>query len=168
MNLLLNRASPWIDVDSYLPYEGKVVIRNKTARKLSVRIPGWVDQRAVQSVVNEKKSSPFWAGRYLVFEGLAPKDVVTITFPMVETTETYTLKWKQEDFWFEGTNPGTDWKAPAKPDQFTFRIKGNTVIEVTPKYEGGEYALYQRDYFKQNKAPMKEVTRFVSDRVVRW
>ena len=31
MNLLLNRASPWIDVDSYLPYEGRVQLKNKTA-----------------------------------------------------------------------------------------------------------------------------------------
>jgi len=31
VNLLLNRASPWLDIDSYLPYEGKVMIRNKTA-----------------------------------------------------------------------------------------------------------------------------------------
>ena len=45
VNLLLNRASPWLDVDSYLPYEGKVVLRNKTARKAHVRIPSWVDKR---------------------------------------------------------------------------------------------------------------------------
>src|SRR4029079_16103308 len=28
VNLLLNRASSWVDVDSYLPYEGKVVLHN--------------------------------------------------------------------------------------------------------------------------------------------
>ena len=39
VNLLLNRASPWLDIDSYLPFEGKVVIRNKTARQISIRIP---------------------------------------------------------------------------------------------------------------------------------
>ena len=27
-NLLLNRASPWMDIDSYIPYEGKVVLKN--------------------------------------------------------------------------------------------------------------------------------------------
>ena len=27
VNLLLNRASPWLDVDSYLPYQGKVESR---------------------------------------------------------------------------------------------------------------------------------------------
>ena len=44
MNLLLNRASPWLDVDSYLPYEGKMVIRNKTCERVSIRIPSWVDR----------------------------------------------------------------------------------------------------------------------------
>ena len=168
VNLLLNRASPWLDIDSYLPYEGKVVIRNKKARKLSVRIPGWVNQSTVQSAVNETSASPYWVGRYIVFDNLEPKDVVTITFPMVETTETYTLKWKKEDFWFEGTNPGTDWKPSDNPDRFTFRIRGNTVIEVTPKYEGDEYALYRRDHFRQNKAPMKKVTRFITPTRIQW
>ena len=43
VNLWLNRASPWLDLDSYLPYEGKLVIHNKTTRKLSVRIPAWLE-----------------------------------------------------------------------------------------------------------------------------
>src|SRR5207249_3763965 len=43
VNLLLNRASPWVDVDSYLPYEGRIRLRNKTAKSLAVRIPGWVN-----------------------------------------------------------------------------------------------------------------------------
>ena len=33
VNLLLNRASPWVDIDSYLPYEGKVGFKIKTAKK---------------------------------------------------------------------------------------------------------------------------------------
>ena len=42
MNLLLNRASPWVDIDSSLPYEGLVRIRNKVADTVAVRVPGWV------------------------------------------------------------------------------------------------------------------------------
>ena len=33
VNLFLNRSTPWLDIDSYLPYEGRVVIRNKTSRR---------------------------------------------------------------------------------------------------------------------------------------
>ena len=52
VNLLLNRASRVLDIDSYLPYEGKVVIKNKTAKKLVVRIPRWVDRRSLNSTRN--------------------------------------------------------------------------------------------------------------------
>jgi hypothetical protein len=49
INLLLNRASPQMDIDSYLPYEGKVVLKNKKAKSCSVRLPAWVDLKAVTS-----------------------------------------------------------------------------------------------------------------------
>ena len=169
VNLLLNRASPWLDMDSYLPYEGKVVIRNKTARKLSVRMPGWVDMDAVQTNVNGKVTNPFRVARYLVLDVLSPKDVITITFPMVESTETYTLKWKEEDFWMEGTNPGSAWITHDEPDRFTFHFKGNTVVEITPRYEGNDYKHYEnRAQYRQTKAPMKKVTRFVSPVTLKW
>src|SRR6185295_1476171 len=72
VNLLLNRASPWLDIDSYLPYEGKVVIRNKTARKLLVRIPRWVNRSALQSSINQADANPYFAGNYLIFEHVTP------------------------------------------------------------------------------------------------
>ncbi len=40
VNLLLNRASPWMDIDSYLPFEGKVVIeysRRKPRHSMAAR-----------------------------------------------------------------------------------------------------------------------------------
>src|SRR4029078_6193921 len=53
-NLLLNRASPWLDVCSYLPYEGKVELKNKTANVITVRIPQWVDLSQVKCTVGDK------------------------------------------------------------------------------------------------------------------
>ncbi|MHC4676795.1 MAG: hypothetical protein ACYTBZ_30285, partial [Planctomycetota bacterium] len=41
VNLLLNRASRWVDVDSFLPVEGKVVLHIKDAPRVAVRIPQW-------------------------------------------------------------------------------------------------------------------------------
>ena len=101
INLLLNRASPWLDMDSYLPYEGKVVIRNKTAGKISVRMPLWVDKNSVRSKIGGTVARPFWNGRYAVFDSVKGGDMLTMEFPVVESTETYTLKWNQSDFWFE-------------------------------------------------------------------
>src|SRR5438445_6025441 len=91
INLLLNRASPWLDVDSYLPYEGKVVIHNKTARKLSVRIPGWVKMAAVRAFINDHAANPFHAGRYLVFDQIPASAEITLRFPVTETTEVHSF-----------------------------------------------------------------------------
>ena len=168
VNLLLNRASKWLDVESYLPYEGKVVIRNKRSENVSVRIPRWVDKGKVQSMVNGKAASPYWINRNLVFAGVKPKDEITITFPMVETQETYTLKWKRTDFWQESTNPGNHWKPDEPAPQFTFTLRGNTVVDVSPREDTGEYKLYERDHMKKDKAPMRKVTRFVSANEVKW
>ena len=42
VNLLLNRASPWADVNSHLPYRGQVDVKVKESVELSVRMPEWV------------------------------------------------------------------------------------------------------------------------------
>ena len=161
VNLLLNRASKWLDIDSYLPFEGKVEIRNKTAKQISVRIPRWVDEKAVTSQINGSAAKPFWAGRYLVFPNLKPKDAITLSFPVTETTETYTLKWKQEDFWKECTNPGPNWKPLENPTKYTLRLRGNTVVDISPRDPGPGFPLYLRDELKKDKAPMKKVVRHI-------
>ena len=168
INLLLNRASPWLDIDSYLPYEGKVVIRNKTAKKLSVRLPRWVDRESVSSSINGLAASPYWVGRHLVFNQLAEKDIVKIEFPIVETTETYTVTWRVEDFWPESTNPGHDWQPPDPPNQYTIHLRGNTLVDISPRSDAPGYPLYLRDHFQAAKTPMKTVTRFIQSNIVKW
>jgi hypothetical protein len=168
VNLLLNRAAESLDVDSYLPYEGKVVIRNKTARRISVRMPRWVDAKAVKSRVGGQPAAPFSVNRYLVFTDVKPRDEITITFPMVQTRETYTLKWKKTDFWQECTNPGMRWKADDPPARFTFTLRGNTVVDVAPREDTDEYRLYERDFMKKDKAPLHAVTRFVTATPIKW
>ena len=165
INLLLNRASPWLDIDSYLPYEGKVVVKNKAARTIGMRIPQWVDKEAVVSRINGTLAMPYWIGGYLMFDQVEPGDVIVVEFPVVETTETYTLKWKQQDRWFESNWAQDQWQPGS--DQYVCRFRGNTLVEITPvpndSTEGLGYPLYQRDYHKQNKIPMERVVRFVAD-----
>lgn len=163
VNLFLNRASPWMDVDSYLPYEGKVVLKNKTAGKAYVRIPRWVDKKAVRCHVNQQAVSPSWLNNYLSIEGLAKQDVVTIEFPLVETTEKYTeMSYAQE---------------------YTCRFKGNTLVDISPRAEklnspfgisdaGSKfplrkgYPLYQRGFYSRTKAPLKKRPRWVSPTII--
>jgi hypothetical protein len=168
VNLLFNRASPWLDLDSYLPYEGKVVIRNKIARKLAVRIPRWVAATSVRSRVNEGDASPMLVGRYLVFDAIQPRDVVTITFPLQETTETYTLKWQQSEFWKESSNPGSSWQGPKEPTRFVCRFRGNTLVDISPRAPGLGYPLYVRDPLRSHQATMRKVSRYLPPLIPAW
>ncbi|MBI4026584.1 MAG: hypothetical protein HY360_16475 [Verrucomicrobia bacterium] len=69
INLLLNRAASSLDIDSYLPYEGKVVIHNKHMRRVAVRIPSWVRRNEIRVDIGGAPRSGVWVGNYLLLAG---------------------------------------------------------------------------------------------------
>jgi len=145
VNLFLNRASPWMDIDSYLPYEGKVVLHNKLAKTVMVRIPAWVDQHAVAVRLNGRPAHTSVAGRYLIVSGLAPNDTVTLTFPLHTEVDKYTIA---------GTT-------------YTVTFRGSTVVDVSPRFQGPHsYPLYLRGALRSNSAPMRWQRRFVANRLI--
>jgi hypothetical protein len=147
VNLLLNRASPRLDLDSYLPYEGKVVVRNKTAKKLYLRIPLWADKRRIRGHVDGDEASLAWFGNYLVFDALDEGSVVVVEFPVASFRERYSIHGQQ----------------------FTCRFRGNTLVDISPRTEGAGYPLYtKRDRYKARKAPMKKLSRYVSSTTIEW
>jgi hypothetical protein len=186
VNLLLNRASPWLDVDSHLPYEGKVVIRNKTARTVAVRIPRWADLHGVACTVNGRRAEPFPMGRYLVFEGTRGGDRLQLEFPMVEATASYTVGWSgiHVPGWTEVTRlldldkpvAAADYQVSAAPRTgpssnapfpvFTIGFRGNDVVDISPRETGLGYPLYRRDHLRAGTAPVRKVTRVVAPRVI--
>ena len=165
INLLMNRASPWVDIDSYLPYEGKVVLKNKTAKEMRVRVPMWVDKKAVECTVNGQQIAVDMLGQYVLVKSLKAKDQVTITFPMVETTERHT--------------------APTYDITYTCKFKGNTLVDISPRAkrpawkEAGQddgvtlpvikgYPLWRdRERYMADKAPMKTKERYVAPVIIR-
>jgi hypothetical protein len=53
VNLLMNRATVWADLDSYTPYGGKAVLKMKKAMEnVLVRVPKWTDGSQVTCTVN--------------------------------------------------------------------------------------------------------------------
>jgi hypothetical protein len=78
--LALNRASPLLDIDSYLPYEGKVIVAQDRAKDLGSR-PAVVDKKAIRSRIGGQPGSPYWLGNYFVFDQLKPSNVLTPLFP---------------------------------------------------------------------------------------
>jgi len=151
VNLLLNRASPWMDVDSYLPFEGKVVLRNKSTREAFVRIPLWVDKGAVRQRVGSDAVPARWFGSYLRFSGLKPADVVTIEFPVVERTE--------------------EWKTVADVPETdrTIKFRGNTVVELSqPIMPGSPLYMNRPEKYRSPRATIKRVTRHATLQVLKW
>ncbi len=183
VNLLLNRASPWLDIDSYLPYVGKVVIHNKTARQVSLRIPRWVQRQSIHSRLNGQDIQPALLGRHLVFAQLKPGDLLTVEFPVVESTESYQVGWEglQIPGWTEVTLPlvteairqpfsyvvSTGQVRPAELTTFTCQFRGNTLVDIQPREQGLGYPLYRREHLKQNQAPMIEVTRSIPPALIK-
>jgi len=82
VNQLLNRAAPWLDVLSYLPYEGKVVLHIKDATKVAVRMPEWCNPMDVQVSVGSESRKPLIEGRFIRVAWLNEGDQLTLTFPV--------------------------------------------------------------------------------------
>ena len=153
INLFLNRVGKLVDVDSYLPYTGKVVIHNKKAKRISIRIPAWVPRRDIKAEVSGKPCSAVRVGNHLVFDNLKPNDTVTLNFPVSETTARYTV------------NRGT----PTE-QAYTCTFRGSTMVDISPRDTGPtSYPLYLRDHLRKNQAPQKTVARFLPDKsIIRW
>lgn len=150
VNLLMNRAARLIDLDSCLPYEGKVVIHNKAARRISVRMPFWVNRREIRAQVSGKDAPLDWLGNYLVFSQLEPQDSITVQFPIRETTARYTV------------NANSD-----EERVYTCTFRASTLVDISPRDNAEtSYPLYLRDHLRQDKAPMKRVQRFASSKIV--
>ena len=155
VNLLLNRASRWLDVDSHLPYEGKVLIRNKTATTVAVRIPSWVPRRELRAQVNDRDRPLRWVGNYAQFDDLKPDDSLALEFPLTEQTLEYTAC-------------DRIWRAEQK---YSCSFRGNTLVDISPRDEQPRsYPIYLRDHLKKAApAPMKKVTRYIAPKeILRW
>ncbi len=151
VNLLLNRAGRLVDVESYLPYEGKVVIRNKTAGRLAVRAPSWVDKRALRSEDGQLANEPYWVGRHLVFESPRPGAAITLTFPVPVQTSTYTVNARSP-----------------QEQQYACEFRGSTLVDIAPRDKAlTGYPLYQRAHMRASAAPFRRARRFVAAKTVR-
>ena len=141
VNLLLNRVSPWVDVHSYLPVEGKVVLHMKEDRRVDVRLPDWCDTAAVRVSVGDAPREPVVDGRRLRLGTLRAGQRATIGFPVPERTEHRVI----------GEIP------------YKLRFRGANVVEIDPP--GSIYPLYEH----QPSGSCSTATRFLpSHRSIIW
>jgi len=147
VNLLLNRASEWADVYSYIPYEGRVDLKiKKSIPHVWVRVPEWITSGSpeVAARVNGAERSVHWEGRYLNIGPALPGSRMTVTFPIAERTVKETI----------GAVP------------YTLVIKGNTVVSIDPGGKNGP--LYLRAHYHENQARWRTLSRFVPEEKIVW
>jgi hypothetical protein len=160
VNLLFNRFSPWLDLESYLPYEGKVVIHNKKARNLQVRIPGWVRLSDVRCYVNGGPALPAWNGRYAGLFDLPLTAEIRFEFPVNAETVTMMI-------------PAMNSRQYRGVMKNTYQFKGSTCIGRIEDESifGSEYnwvKVYNRPQYHLDTAPMIEVPYRVVERPIEW
>ena len=144
VNLLLNRASPWADVDSHIPYQGQVDIRIKQPVDLQVRIPRWTALKQVRCTVNGAQRPADFTGRYLKAGHVQAGDSVTVAFPIAETRK----------------------RLEIEKQIYNVVVRGADVVEMDPSGVLGP--LYQRDHYRTGETRWRKVTRFVPENDVCW
>ncbi len=137
VNLLFNRASRWADVNSFIPYEGRVDVHLKTECELEIRLPEWGSPEETRGVVNNTPVELSYSGRYARFGRLQRWDIATLTFPISERTV--------------DTQIGDR--------SYRLVIKGNDVVDIRPS--GIWYPYYQRSHYRQPIAPLIKRQRYV-------
>ena len=144
VNLLFNRASPWADVDSHLPYCGRVDVKIKQPVNLNVRLPQWVAPADVRAQVDGVDRSLDWSGRYAEVGAVTPGQVASLTFPISEASHIVHIE-KQ---------------------RFTLVCKGHDVVAIDPP--GAHHPLYQRQHCRNGGTRWRSVERFVTNDFVEW
>jgi hypothetical protein len=168
VNLLMNRASAWGDLYSYVPYQGRVELKVKKALKeASLRAPSWIPSGdpELKCTVNGRAQKIAWEGRYVKTGALKAGDTVRIEFPIAETT----LKKAAPG------QPGETLLGGVEYDQIVFR--GSTVVSMQPDGQPESvhgvklkpsYPKYLRDDYRQSEPRMKKVQRFVPRESFYW
>ena len=149
VNMLFNRASKGLDIYSWLPFQGKVSIKNKSMKNIAVRIPGWADKKKVRQFVNGLPTNFMQAGNYICFTNLSTCDEICIDFPVQVTTNRYTAG-----------------AQTAFETAYEITSRGSTVVDISPRPSGeGIYPIFLRDGMKtETEVKMKKTRRYVPER----
>ncbi|MBB6733236.1 hypothetical protein [Cohnella zeiphila] len=141
VNLLLSRGSKWLDVDSYLPHEGKVTLHvHQDLKELQIRIPEWAGYTKVRFVREHEGErsegggmdpSRFVKGCFLLLGPARAGETITVTFPLSMRTTVET----------------------AVGQTFVTQWRGDDVVGISPEGENHPFYSGRKVY---DKAPMRE------------
>jgi len=144
VHLLYNRASEWTDIDSHIPYVGRVDVRPKQDLQLEIRIPEWAEPENTSCDIGGDVRDLTFSGRYAMVGDVKKGDSVTLNFPITERTE----------------------KVHIQGEDYTLVLRGNSVVSIDPP--GKIHPLYQRGHYRSGETLWQKVTRFVPDDELDW
>ena len=121
VNLLFSRSTPWADVRSHLPREGRVEVTMRQHGSLSVRMPDDIRRHGIRDRITVEAPNPWaWNDGSVEVDGLVPGAQVTINFPLPEHDETVRVL----------------------GDEYRVSWRGDTVLAIDPPGRAGP--LYRR------------------------
>lgn len=145
INLLLNRASRWVDVNSHIPYRGQVDVKVKQDVDLEIRLAEWIKPEEARCAVDGIPHALAFVGARNAHVGAVKAgQAVTLTFPIPERTDRVIIE-----------------KRP-----YTIIRRGNEVVWIDPP--GSNRPLYQRGHYRQGETLWKTVSRFVPTSEIPW
>jgi len=144
LHLLFNRASKWADIDSHIPFQGRVDIKAKQDLDLEVRIPGWAKLEDVTAQVDGNDVEVTLDGQYANLGAIKKGQKASVMFPITERTETITVH----------------------DEDYNLVIRGNTVVSIDPP---GKYCpTYLRAHYRTGETLWTKVERFIPDNELAW
>jgi DUF1680 family protein len=120
VHFALNRDSEWIEVKSFLPYRGKVLLTVHQSCEVRYRIPDWAAWQDLEVTVNGDPRKVGVCGTYLLFGDLRKNDEVRIAYPVRRRIS----------------------HEACLGQHFTVHWRGNTAVRMEPP--GEVEPLYQR------------------------
>jgi DUF1680 family protein len=136
----MNRASKWADINSHIPYAGRVDIKIREDLELMIRMPEWAEEKDIELSVYGEDIKTASDGRYIKAGKVKKGDDVTMAFPIPERTETIIVE-KQ---------------------RYRATFRGNDAVYIDPP--GENWPLYQKGHFRTGKTLWKNKTRFVPEK----
>jgi hypothetical protein len=147
VNMLLNRASAWADVYSFIPYQGRVEIKvHQPCKNVLVHAPEWIatGSNEITAQVSGQPRPFNWQARYLNLGAVKPGEQIVIQGPISERTV----------------------KEKMGLVTYTLLVRGNTVVSIDPP--GRICPLFQREYLRDSEPRWRKVQRFVADKQINY
>lgn len=144
VNLLFNRSTKMFDMDSHIPYSGRVDFIAKEDVTLKVRLPEWVKADEALATVNKKPVHLDIEGRYVSAGEIKAGDILTISFPIYE-------KWEE---------------LVIEKHSYNVLIRGNEIVYINPP--GTICPIFNREHYRSRETRWKRKTCFVSHEKDIW